>query len=278
MKEISQWKINKTIKKHKKWLDTRDSKDYCSFSNCNLDYAVFKDIDLSLMSFEGASLRNARFENCILENANFSNADLSYSTFLDCNCQCTLFANANMKDSDLDRTDFSFAIMTSVNLQFASVSSNFSNAILNYADVRNAHFKKSYFKNAEVNYIVLVGANLENVIDFPYIPLNIPEGEVIVWKKVKNFIIKMKLLEDSKRSRATSNKCRCDKALVLEIQTLDGKDSGRKRILNENYSRLMYEVGKVAYSDFWDDNRWRECSNGIHFFLDRQTAVNYERF
>ena len=32
---------------------------------------------------------------------------------------------------------------------------------------------------------------------------------------------------------------------------------------------------RYKYADSWDDNCWNECSHGIHFFIDRQSAVNY---
>ena len=36
-------------------------------------------------------------------------------------------------------------------------------------------------------------------------------------------------------------------------------------------------IGEFIYmcADSWDDNRWNECSHGIHFFIDRQSAVDY---
>jgi len=121
----------------------------------------------------------------------------------------------------------------------------------------------------------LRGADLHGAKNMPYMPMLIPDGECIVWKKCDGYIIKMRLLEDSKRSRATSEKCRCDKALVLEIQNMDGSKADVTEVSSEDYAPITYKVGEVAYADSWDDNRWNECSHGIHFFIDRQMAVNY---
>ena len=37
----------------------------------------------------------------------------------------------------------------------------------------------------------------------------------------------------------------------------------------------LYKVGEMAYPDKFDDNRWNECSNGIHFFINKQDAIDY---
>ena len=36
----------------------------------------------------------------------------------------------------------------------------------------------------------------------------------------------------------------------------------------------MYEVGKEVVADSFDDDRWNECSHGIHFFITRNEAEN----
>ena len=119
-------------------------------------------------------------------------------------------------------------------------------------------------------------ANLCGAKEIPFIPTYLPEGEFIAWKKLSNgLIVKLKILEDSKRSRATGDKCRCDKAFVIEFQNKDGSISGGKTYTNNKYTECIYEVGKIVYADSWDENRWDECSHGIHFFIDRQSAVYY---
>lgn len=37
----------------------------------------------------------------------------------------------------------------------------------------------------------------------------------------------------------------------------------------------QYHVGEIVRVDNFDDNRWRECSTGIHFFMTRDEAVRY---
>ena len=100
-------------------------------------------------------------------------------------------------------------------------------------------------------------------------------GSFIGWKKVGKFIIKLKILESAKRSNATGRKCRCSAAEVLEIQYLDGTKAGFNKIHNNSFCGADYIVGEIVTPDSFDDDRWNECSHGIHFFITRQEAVDY---
>ena len=68
---------------------------------------------------------------------------------------------------------------------------------------------------------------------------------------------------------ATGRKCRAERAKVLEVI---GDEVGVSR----HDKNFTYKVGQWVRSDEWDDNRWNECSSGIHFFLTRVEAENYE--
>ena len=129
---------------------------------------------------------------------------------------------------------------------------------------------------AVLNGASLDGASLNRVINFPFIPFACPDiGAFIGWKKSSGKIIKLEIPEDAKRCSATSDKCRCNKAKVLEIQEIDGSISDITKISSDYDIKFIYEVGKtVSVKDFCED-RWRECSQGIHFFINRQSAVEY---
>ena len=63
---------------------------------------------------------------------------------------------------------------------------------------------------------------------------------------------------------------------MLELQNLDGTTYKDDKVVNYNYVTTIYKVGKIVSSDSWDDNRWDECSHGIHFFITRDEAVRYQ--
>ena len=190
--------------------------------------------------------------------------------------------NISLSRADLRGADISFAYLKGVNLIRANLScADLRDANLRNANIRNADLTHAYFGNTDFRDTNLRGANLRDA-DFrdakniPFMPTYLPEGEFIAWKKLPNgLIVKLKILEDSRRSRATGDKCRCDKALVIEFQNKDGSKVDETVYINYQHSKCTYKVGEIVYADSWNDNRWAECTHGIHFFIDRQSAVDY---
>lgn len=88
-------------------------------------------------------------------------------------------------------------------------------------------------------------------------------------------IVKLEICKDAKRSSATTLKCRCSAAKVLEIQNIDGSKSKLTEIASVYNSDFIYKVGEIASVDDFDENRFNECSTGIHFFISREMAVKY---
>lgn len=192
--------------------------------------------------------------------------DLRYADLRCVDLSCSNLFGADLRGADLSYSNLSYAYLNGVNLYGA----NLRGAYLHGAHVRGSNFTCSDLQDADLS-----GANLNNAhID---IPISCPtHGEFIGWKKVGYAIIKLKILEDSKRLSATTNKCRCDKALVLAIENIDGTSSGVTEIVNKLYKpEITYKVGEIVYPDWFDENRWNECSHGIHFFVDRKSAELY---
>ena len=144
-------------------------------------------------------------------------------------------------------------------------------AALSGADLRGADLSGAYLSRADLS-----GADLSGAKNIPFIPMACPDtGAFIGWKKVNGYIIKLQIPEDAKRSSATTTKCRCDKALVVAIENVDGTEAAAKTIVNTNYTECRYAVGEMVYPDSFDEDRWNECSHGIHFFINRQEAVEW---
>lgn len=154
---------------------------------------------------------------------------------------------------------------------------NLKNANLREANFRNANLSNSNLGDANLNNADLSGAYISEDTKIDY-PIACPEtGSFIGYKKASyGYIVKLQICEDAKRSSATTRKCRCSKALVLSIENMDGSDSGLQEIESDFDSRFVYRVGEIAEVFDFDDNRWHECAPGIHFFMDRQDAVEYE--
>ena len=196
--------------------------------------ANLKDIDLSYSNLKNANLKNANLSNTDLRCANLKYADLS---------------NANLRYTDLSNADLSYSNLSYSNLKDANLS--------------NANLSSANLKDIKTN-IHTIGYNLA-----------CPEtGSFIGYKKAKGCIIELLILDDSKRSSATSAKCRCNKAKVLNIENIG---TGKKvNKVNSNYdSNFIYKVGEIVTVSNFDNNRWNECTTGIHFFINKEDAINY---
>ena len=90
-----------------------------------------------------------------------------------------------------------------------------------------------------------------------------------------NIIVKLLIPEDAKRLSATGRKCRCNKATVLELQMMDGSKAMAEKAISKHDNEFTYSSGETKEIEDFDENRWNECSTGIHFFITRQEAVEY---
>ena len=220
--------------------------------NVNLALADLGDADLDGANLRGANLRGANLRGANLRGANLKGAELT---------------GANLSDADLREANFSMANLYRTNLDDADLyRANLTRANLYDADLYNTNLEK----------VILDMAYLVGAQNIPYIPLSCPsEGAFVAWKKVEGkYLVKLQIPEDARRSSSTTRKCRCDKALVLDITSLDG-EKHYNEVVNYNYTTTVYKVGEMVYPNSFDDYRWLECSNGIHFFINKQDAINY---
>lgn len=170
----------------------------------------------------------------------------------------------NLRYVDLSNANLSGADLSGTNLSNANlIHANLNNADLSFANLNNA---------------ILIHANLNNIkINMHTLGYHLAcpgEGSFIGYKKANKHLIKLLILEDSKRSSATTLKCRCDKAKVLSITNIKtGKEISK---ITSNYDKnFIYEVGKIVEVKDFDEDRWNECSTGIHFFINKENAINY---
>ena len=222
-----------------------------------------------------ADLRNADLHNADLREANLRDADLSGA----------ILCNANLRLADLRGACLHKANLCWAYLHGAKLSSaDLSNANLNCAHLCNANLSDANLYNTNLLNVNLIGAdlysaklyNVEYNCHTNFFALQCPEeGSFIGYKKAGKYIVKLEILADAKRSSATTRKCRCSAAKVLSITTLDGRDDGTQFVSSDRDSDFVYQVGEIVRVDDFDENRWNECSTGIHFFITRDEAVEY---
>ena len=212
--------------------------------------AYLKDADLGDANLEYANLKGVNLRGADLRNANLEGANLRDANLRDANLR-----GAYLKDADL------------------------GDANLEYANLKGAYLRNANLKGVNLRGADLINANLEGADYSEYtsfLSYQCPtEGSFIGWKKCGRYIVKLKICEDADRSSSTSLKCRCSKAEVLEIQNLDGSRAGITEICSDYNKDFIYKVGETVEVKDFDKCRWNECSNGIHFFIDRNVAVAY---
>ena len=149
-------------------------------------------------------------------------------------------------------------------------------ADLRDADLRGADLRDANLCNANLRGAYLRGAYLRGAKNLPFIPYVCPDtGSFIGYKKASNMIIKLEITEDAKRVSATSRKCRCNKAKVLGIYDYECNLLEDKEVASDRDKDFIYRVGEIVEVENFDEDRWNECSTGIHFFINFQEAVKY---
>ena len=262
--------------------------------------------------FESARFRSCCFEDNVFKECNFSNSSSSCTSYKGasfkggtyeevdfdlCNFSCAIFEDCTFMNSFFTQCKFTKALL---------LNCIFINCV--FRDCQLGYRGTPTFCNGEITkcehvpYIPMACPESGPIIGYKKATVFDISGGHKGWIDV---IVKLEIPEDAKRSSALGRKCRCDKAKVLGIydikQYLDPvgarKDEVidtilRRRIGDElsdetvAYSKFAfvpgrsedpfpYKVGQWVYPDKWDDNRFDECSHGIHFFINAQEAVDY---
>lgn len=204
------------------------------------------------------------------ERANLCGADLSDTDLRNVNLHHALLIHADLCNANLSGID-----LCGVDLSDARLC----NADLHNANISDANLCGANLSGANLSRANLRGTDLSKLIydeDTAFYALQCPEtGSFIGYKKAHGYIVELEILADAKRSSATSRKCRCSAAKVLSITTISGKSTKVKEIASNRESNFVYRVGEIVRVDCFDENRWNECSTGIHFFITRSEAERY---
>jgi hypothetical protein len=222
------------------------------FAGFNFYKWDFKNWDFSVFDFSSSDFRYSNFRSSDFSSSDFSSSDFSYSNF---------------RSSDFRYSDFRYSDFRYSNFRYSNFrSSDFSSSDFSSSDFRYSNFRYSNFNSTHIN---------ENTIG---LTLACPEeGSFIAYKKASGYIVKIRVLEHSLRSSATTLKCRASDVEVLKIENIDKTIPCSLTEVKTSYrdSSLVYKVGERIHIADFDTNRWNECSTGIHFFMSRKLAECY---
>lgn len=233
--------------------------NHCAFNkpikNVEFYNVTFRNVDIS--KFSNCVFRTCKFDRCVFDCLlGFYDCDIKYSSFELCKLYGVMFDGCTLYST------FFWC-----------------------SDLRGA-----YFKNTNGDKVSFQSCEMDNCRSFNsnlVFPQHVPsEGSFIAWKKARirklvendyedtDVIVKLRVVEDADRCSA-NHKCRASKVEVIQFETLDGEklpdDSDVRSFWN---SLFKYHIG-IVESHGYNTNPQDECSNGIHFFLNRNDAVNY---
>lgn len=226
---------------------------------CSMREAKIIDSTIYTTDFDRCNLNRIHFKNCKFSRVNFISCKLNHAIFENCSFECVDFI-----DTEVQNSKFS-----------------------------NATFKETFFCNQKLRRVVLDNVTvdeetLECLCDSykkisitpsfdELCPMKCPKtGEFYAYKKVRDdLIVKLLIPEDARRSSAVSNKCRCDKAKVVEILDFDGRKVEATQVRSMYDPRFIYTLGEMVFVSNFDTDRFNECAPGIHFFMSFEEARDY---
>jgi hypothetical protein len=245
---------------------------------------------------------NCDFKTCFFsftENVNFSGCNFLYCEFTHEQNKlsflnsyfyiCTI--SGQFKDLNVHRCFFEEQSCWSAEIDGAEIKNNSFFATFNAKDNKLTNF--IFCHNIMERTIQLEIA--DNKIDKPssYVGVNtfdnnfLPDGPFIAYKKVfrhsktvecddaeRQAILTLQIDADTPCVCATGYKGRAAKVKVLKAETLDGKPLEENQIFHSSYS-TVYQVGEEVCADKFNPNPLYTCTNGIHFFLNKQDAIDY---
>jgi uncharacterized protein YjbI with pentapeptide repeats len=286
MRTITQQELTEILELHKKWLNNESGG-----VRADLSYSDLSGSDLRDSNLRYSNLRNSNLRNSDLRDSNLRYSDLSYSDLSNSNLRGSDLINSdlrgsdlsgsNLRNSDLRGSDLSNSDLRDSNLRYSDLSySDLSNSNLRGSDLSGSNLRNSDLRGSDLSNSDLNRANLTNIkINENTTGLTnlCPDGSFVAWKKLRGGVIaKLLIPEHAKRSNATTLKCRSSEAKVLQI--LEKENDTWIEIekgVSQHDSEFIYEVGKIVKVDNFDEDRWNECSTGIHFFIDRRIAEKY---
>ncbi len=248
--------LQEILEKHTLWLNNEDGGERANLCGADLRGADLNGVDLSKSDLSGATLYRADLHGANLYGANLYGAGLNEVDL----------HGANLYGANLRRANLSGANLYGANLSGADLSNaELSRANLCWANLFGANLNKT---------------NLGEIITDErtlFVKMSCPEeGAFIGYKKAREKIIVLEITDDAKRSSATTYKCRCSKAKVLRIENLDGTPTDVQSVASNFDENFVYKVGEIVEVKDFDENRWVECSRGIHFFISKEMARRYQ--
>jgi hypothetical protein len=271
----------------------KDSLENMAFKNVRFENCIFDDICFKNVQFLECTFDKCNFKNVIFYNVSF------YTTFiLNTDIDALMSSCVDFRDS----TTFcnSSLSLDSAKLILISYTSNFIKSIMNlnatecfiHGNFYNSFIAGEYYscdfygsRFSLCDFHTYSFCNNDNCKSLePYkiigIGLHCPEeGSYIAYKKVMvpqgEALAKLKIPTDAKRSSAGKYKCRASKAEILSITSITHPQNTYEEAYSQYDPTFIYKIGETVEVENFDNDRWNECTSGIHHFLSKHDAISY---
>ena len=180
------------------------------------------------------------------------------------NLTCTNLTGTNLTGADLSSADLTWADLTGANL----TSADLYGACLYGANLFGADLTGANLIDSELEYSNLTDAILD---EKEQCRNGIVLTESMIGYKNSNAgkIITLEIPIGAKVFSINNNKRRTNKVKVIDMQ-------GETELSSIHDNDFKYHVGDEIEITNFDERYNVECSTGIHFFLTREEAENYE--
>ena len=251
------------------------------FFDLDYSYVLLNKPELDKSIWDGCDLRRSLINLGNIRNALFRQCDMTFATIHNTAVIDTEFLDVKFTKATIDASTF-------IKCRFNGVY--FDYCFLDRASFVNCRFEECSFCGVNANPGVFdISCSFEGGspdTGKPYIPMACPdEGAFFGYKKVRVIsggavfpgIAKLYIPDVADRSSGTGRKCRCQFARVMSITgaTSETKNEEFEEAISFFDPHFHYHVGSMVYPDAWDEDRWNECSHGIHFFMNKQEALDY---
>ena len=283
--KIGNYTLEEILERHKHWLN-RDCENWESM-RADLHDADLHDANMSYANMRGANMKGANMKGANMHGADISYVNIRYTNLHDVNMSYANMHDADMSGTNMNGVDMSYANMRGVDMRGANMRGvDMCGADISYANMHGAYMRGTNMRNANMRYADISYANMRGVdmsgtnmngVNMSYANMRgidrlrkgIKLSEPIIgWKKCKNdVLVKLEIPRGAIVFSINNNKCRTDKAKVLEIIGADRAYS--------NHKFFSYYVGDIIEVFNFNCEYNVECAEGIHFFKTREEAENY---
>lgn len=214
----------------------------------NLAGADLRGVNLTGSNLAEADLRGVDLSKHYLVGANLAGADLTGAKLTGANLLAANLASADLTNADLRSTNLIRANLAGANLYGANLT------------------------GANLIGVNLYGANILNTIGLSeYCTGKVLTESLIGYKacrdKDKDILVTLEIPKGAIVFSINGDKYRTNKAKVIDIE---GSDRGKSYFRNTSY----YVGDTITVYDF-NCQYNVECSNGIHFFMNKTAAYKY---